>query len=51
MSQMNRWRGIFAGDAVTDIAIALFAANVIWRTQAAFRVRLMWYIPFFFRLW
>ncbi|KAK5135296.1 hypothetical protein LTR08_005399 [Meristemomyces frigidus] len=47
---MGRWIGIFVGDAVTDLAIALSAASVIWRTQAAFRVRLMWYFPFCLRI-
>ncbi|KAK4549977.1 hypothetical protein LTR86_011335, partial [Recurvomyces mirabilis] len=46
---MERWEGIFAGDAITDITIALFAANTILRTQIAFRVRIMWYLPFCLR--
>jgi hypothetical protein len=50
-TQLPRWRGIFAGDAVTDFAIAIFAADVIWRTQASFRVRLTWYFPFLIRIW
>ncbi|KAK4977546.1 hypothetical protein LTR42_001916 [Elasticomyces elasticus] len=46
---MERWEGIFAGDAVTDIAIAFFAANIVLRTQVTFRLRLMWYLPFVLR--
>ncbi|KAK4959469.1 hypothetical protein LTR10_004274 [Elasticomyces elasticus] len=49
LSQMERWEGIFAGDAVTDIAIAFFAANIVLRTQVTFRLRLMWYLPFVLR--
>ncbi|KAK3621722.1 hypothetical protein LTR56_022614 [Elasticomyces elasticus] len=49
LSQMERWEGVFAGDAVTDIAIAFFAANIVLRTQVTFRLRLMWYLPFFLR--
>lgn len=48
---MGRWIGVFVGDAVTDLAIALAAANIIWRTQAAWRLRLMWYFPFCLRIW
>lgn len=48
---MNRWRGILAGDAATDIAIAMFAAHIILRTKASLRSRLLWYIPFSVRLW
>lgn len=48
---MSRWQGVVAGDVVTDVAIAAFAASVIWRTKASFRVRLVWYIPFCLRIW
>ncbi|KAK5693928.1 hypothetical protein LTR97_009545 [Elasticomyces elasticus] len=51
LSRVERWEGVFAGDAVTDIAIAFFAANIVLRTQVTFRLRLMWYLPFFLRAW
>lgn len=48
---MTRWRGIFAGDAVTDLIIAASAANVVWRTHAAKRMKITWYFPFMLRIW
>ena len=51
LSQVDRWAGIFAGDAISDLAIVVYAASVIWRTQASVSKRLVWYIPFSVRLW
>ena len=49
-SQVERWTGILAGDILTDVAIAAFAATIIWRTQASIRARTLWYLPFCIRL-
>ncbi|KAK5162863.1 uncharacterized protein LTR77_011120 [Saxophila tyrrhenica] len=49
LGTMSRWVGIFIGDAITDLAIVVFAATVIWRTKASIAKRLTWYIPFLVR--
>jgi hypothetical protein len=50
-AQYNRWIGIFAGDAVTDLYVTVLAASVVWRTHAAVQTRILWFMPFCLRLW
>ncbi|KAK5117849.1 hypothetical protein LTR85_008623 [Meristemomyces frigidus] len=47
---MDTWVGIFVGDAVTDLAIAGFAASIIWRTKAILRLKVIWYTPYVIRI-
>jgi hypothetical protein len=49
--QYTRWLATFAGDALTDVLLAGFAGNVVFRTNAKLAKQLIWYIPFFVRLW
>jgi len=49
MGTVNRWVGVFVGDAVSDISIVAFAASVVWRTNASVSKRIVWYIPFALR--
>lgn len=49
MGTVSRWVGVFIGNAITDIVVVVYAATVIWRTQASISKRLSWYLPFIVR--
>lgn len=49
--QIGRWVGVFVGDAITDVVLSAFGANVIARTQAPVGKKLIWLLPFVARAW